>query len=79
MKLRIRRRAEVGWRGTVAEGSGRVALGSGEFTGADSLKSRVDEEATANPEELIVAGHPACFTMSVADLLSERGTPALIS
>ena len=25
MKLRIRRRAEVGWRGTVEQGSGRVA------------------------------------------------------
>lgn len=75
MKLRIRRRAEVGWRGTVEQGSGRVSLGSGAFAGSYSLKSRVDEEPTTNPEELIGAGHAACFTMSVADLLSERGTP----
>ncbi len=60
----------------MAEGGGRLGLGSGAFEGPFTLKARVEDgQASANPEELIGAAHAGCFTMSLADLLSEAGHP----
>lgn len=57
-------------------GGGRIGLGSGAFEGPYTLKSRVEEgQRTTNPEELIGAAHAGCFTMSLANLLSEAGHP----
>jgi len=76
MAFRVIRRAQASWRGTVPEGGGRLALGSGAYEGPFTLKARLEEgEPGANPEELVGAGHAGCFTMSLADLLSERGHP----
>lgn len=76
MGFRITRRAEASWQGTVPDGGGRLALGSGAFEGPFTLKARVEDgQPGANPEELIGAGHAGCFTMSLADLLSDRGHP----
>jgi osmotically inducible protein OsmC len=73
--IRIRRRAQASWQGTVPEGGGRIALGSGAFEGAFTLHARVEESPGTNPEELIAAAHAGCFTMSLADLLSSAGHP----
>lgn len=74
MSFRVVRRAEVSWQGAVAEGSGRIALGSGAFDGHYSLRARVEEgQRTTNPEELLGAAEAACFTMSLANLLGEAG------
>jgi osmotically inducible protein OsmC len=71
------RSAQASWQGAVADGSGRIALGSGAFDGPYSLRARVEESGRAtNPEELIGAAEAACFTMSLANLLSEAGHPA---
>ena len=60
----------------MAEGGGRLGLGSGAFEGPFTLKARVEEDQpSANPEELIGAAHAGCFTMSLADQLSEAGHP----
>jgi lipoyl-dependent peroxiredoxin len=60
----------------VPEGEGRMSVGSGAFDGTFTLRSRIDEGmATTNPEELIGAGHAGCFTMSLANLMSEAGHP----
>lgn len=75
MKLHLRRAAYARWRGTVPEGEGAIRLGSGAFNGPYSLKARVEESTSTNPEELIGAGHAGCFTMSLADLLSGEGHP----
>jgi osmotically inducible protein OsmC len=76
MSFRITRTAQASWSGTVAEGGGRLGLGSGAFEGPFTLKARVEDgQASANPEELIGAAHAGCFTMSLADLLSEAGHP----
>lgn len=76
MSFRITRRSTASWQGTVAEGGGRIALGSGAFEGAFSLRARTEEvERATNPEELIAAAEAACFTMSLANLLSEAGHP----
>ena len=76
MGIRLTRTAEASWSGTVPEGGGRIALGSRAFEGPFTLKARVEDgQPGTNPEELIGAGHAGCFTMSLADLLSEEGHP----
>ena len=74
--IKVRRRAEVSWQGTVEDGGGHIALGSGAFEGPYSLEARVADSPQTNPEELVGAGHAACFTMSLANLLGEAGHPA---
>jgi lipoyl-dependent peroxiredoxin len=77
MNFRIVRRAQASWQGDVTNGSGRIALGSGAFAAPYSLRARVEDGASAtNPEELLGAAEAACFTMSLANLLSEAGHPA---
>ena len=76
MAFRVIRSASASWSGTVPEGGGRLALGSGAFEGPFTLRARVEEgQPGANPEELIGAGHAGCFTMSLASLLSDEGHP----
>jgi len=53
-----------------------MSVGSGAFDGTFTLRSRIDEGVqSTNPEELIGAGHAGCFTMSLANLMSEAGHP----
>ncbi len=76
MAFRVIRTAQASWSGTVPDGGGRIALGSGAFEGPFTLRARVEEgQRGANPEELVGAGHAGCFTMSLADLLSTEGHP----
>src|SRR5205823_1906080 len=74
------RKAEAEWKGNLAEGSGRLRVGSGALDGPYSFKSRFEEGQTAtNPEELIGAAHAGCFTMALAAHLSRAGlTPTRI-
>jgi lipoyl-dependent peroxiredoxin len=74
--IKVIRTAEASWSGTVPDGGGRLALGSGAFEGPFTLRARVEDgQHGANPEELIGLGHAGCFTMSLADLLSTEGHP----
>jgi lipoyl-dependent peroxiredoxin len=74
--VKIVRNAQASWSGTVPDGGGRLALGSGAFEGPFTLRARVEDgQKGANPEELIGLGHAGCFTMSLADLLSTEGHP----
>jgi lipoyl-dependent peroxiredoxin len=76
LSIRVTRRSEASWQGTVADGGGRIALGSGAFEGPFTLRARVEDvELATNPEELIAAAEAGCFTMSLANLLSEAGSP----
>jgi osmotically inducible protein OsmC len=76
VSFRIVRRAQARWQGSLADGSGRIALDSGAFDGPYSLRARVEDgQNTTNPEELLGAAEAACFTMSLANLLSEAGHP----
>jgi lipoyl-dependent peroxiredoxin len=76
LSIRVIRSAEASWAGTVPEGGGRLALGSGAFEGPFTLRARVEDvDRATNPEELIGAAEAGCYTMSLADLLSERGNP----
>jgi len=73
--IRVRKRAEARWKGTVPTGVGHIRTASGAVDSDYSLRSRTVEEAVpnTNPEELIGAGLAGCFTMSLANLLEERG------
>ena len=64
------RKAEAEWEGNLAEGRGRLKVGSGTFEGSYSFKSRFEEEAATNPEELLGAAHAGCFTMALTAALS---------
>jgi len=67
------RTAEAGWRGTLAEGSGVMKVGSGALEGRYSFGSRFGEASGTNPEELIGAAHAGCFSMALALELGREG------
>jgi osmotically inducible protein OsmC len=76
MSVRVTRTATASWQGDLAEGGGRIGVGSGAYEGPFTLRARVDDvERSTNPEELIGAAHAGCFTMSLANLLTESGHP----
>jgi len=67
------RTAKAEWKGNLMEGAGTMALGSGAYSGAYSFKSRFEEGAGTNPEELIAAAHAGCFSMALSGQLSKAG------
>ena len=68
------------WEGTLREGKGRMALGSGACEGQYSFGSRFEEGVGTNPEELIGAAHAGCFSMALAGALGRAGfNPTRIS
>jgi osmotically inducible protein OsmC len=76
VRVRVTRTAQASWQGDLAEGGGRIGVGSGAFEGPFTLHARVEDvERSTNPEELIGAAHAGCFTMSLANLLTEAGHP----
>jgi lipoyl-dependent peroxiredoxin len=76
MGVRVTRTAQASWKGDLPNGGGRIGVGSGAYEGPFTLRARVDHvERSTNPEELIGAAHAGCFTMSLANLLSESGHP----
>ena len=50
------RTADAEWKGNLKEGSGTMKLGSGAYEGQYSFKSRFENGAGTNPEELIARG-----------------------
>lgn len=75
----VERSAEAEWKGSLADGSGTMKLGSGAFEGRYSFKTRFENEKGTNPEELIAAAHAGCFSMALALSLGQAGfTPRRI-
>jgi len=68
------------WRGTGAEGQGRLSSMSGALTDQPyNTKARFvseDGKAGTNPEELLAAAHAGCFTMALAFRIAAAGTAA---
>jgi lipoyl-dependent peroxiredoxin len=76
MSVRVTRTAQASWQGGLTDGGGRIGVGSGAYEGPFTLRARMEDvERSTNPEELIGAAHAGCFTMSLANLLSESGHP----
>ena len=67
------RNGSAEWRGDLQSGAGTVTVGDGVFEGQYSFKSRFEEGSGTNPEQLIAAAHAACFSMALANILSEAG------
>jgi lipoyl-dependent peroxiredoxin len=67
------REANAQWNGSLTEGNGTMALGSGAFNGQYSYGSRFEEGVGTNPEELIGAAHAGCFSMALAGALGGAG------
>lgn len=67
------RNAEAEWNGSIMDGKGNMRLGSGAFEGAYSFKSRMEDGAGTNPEELIGAAHAGCFSMALSAALGQAG------
>ena len=63
------------WKGDVPSGSGSFTAGD-TISGVYSAKSRFEDGPGANPEQLIAAAHASCFSMALANMLAESGTPA---
>jgi osmotically inducible protein OsmC len=61
------------WEGSLREGKGTVALGSGAFEGQYSFSSRFESGTGTNPEELIAAAHAGCFSMALSGALGRAG------
>ncbi|WP_232686715.1 OsmC family protein [Halobacterium zhouii] len=67
------RSATATWNGSLSDGDGSMAFGSGAFEGAYSAQSRFEEGEGTNPEELIGAAHAGCFSMALAGDLGRAG------
>jgi osmotically inducible protein OsmC len=69
------RSSSARWQGTLKDGAGTMALGSGAFEGSYSFVSRFQDGPGTNPEELIAAAHAGCFSMALSNKLSQAGHP----
>ncbi|MBN1173125.1 MAG: OsmC family protein [Micromonosporaceae bacterium] len=70
------RTSSAHWQGSLLDGSGTMALGSGAFQGAYSYPTRFETAAGGtNPEELIAAAHAGCYSMALAHGLAQSGHP----
>lgn len=70
------RKATAEWKGTLKEGEGAIALGSGVFSGPFSFETRFEEAAGTNPEELLGAALAGCYAMALNAALEKEGVPA---
>lgn len=68
------RSADSTWRGNLRTGEGLVSSQSGALKDASfSFVSRFENGTNTNPEELIAAAHAGCYSMALANGLSEGG------
>src|SRR3954452_4025580 len=65
------RKAKAHWEGSLRDGGGTVALGSGAFEGPYGFKARFEDVPGTNPEELIGAAHAGYFSMPFSLSLGE--------
>ena len=70
------RTATAEWNGSLMEGEGKIAVGSGLFKGAFSFATRMGDEPGTNPEELLGASLAGCYAMALNAALEKGGTPA---
>jgi osmotically inducible protein OsmC len=76
----MKRSATANWKGSGKEGSGKLITQSGVIKNKNyDYKSRFEEGAYTNPEELIAAAHAGCFSMKLSFVLGAAGfTPSRI-
>jgi lipoyl-dependent peroxiredoxin len=69
------RTADAEWRGNLAQGSGRLRLGSGAFEGPCDFRLRIAEGEGTNPREMLGATYAGCFSRVPALQLTNAGLP----
>lgn len=67
------RSADATWEGNLPDGNGTMRLESGAYEGAYSFRSRFEDGAGSNPEELIAAAHAGCYSMALSNVLDDAG------
>jgi osmotically inducible protein OsmC len=67
-------RGSAEWRGDVPTGAGTFTAGD-TISGGYTYKSRFEDGPGSNPEQLIAAAHASCFSMALANLLAQAGSP----
>jgi osmotically inducible protein OsmC len=71
------RKASAAWNGDGRSGTGRLTTQSGVLSeSAFGFRTRFENEAGTNPEELIAAAHAGCFSMALAFGLQAAGFTA---
>jgi osmotically inducible protein OsmC len=73
----VSREARTVWDGDLVHGSGNVSGMSGALDKLPvTFKSRIGSpDGRTSPEELIAAAHSSCFSMALANLLTQEGHP----
>lgn len=72
--MAITNTATAHWTGTLKDGGGTLATGSGAVAGvAYDFRKRFEGAAGTNPEELVGAAHAACYAMFLSALMSGEG------
>ncbi|MEJ7779041.1 MAG: OsmC family protein [Daejeonella sp.] len=73
----MKRNATAVWQGSGKDGKGNLTSQSGTLSNTQySFKSRFEEGAGTNPEELIAAAHAGCFTMKLSFNIDAAGFTA---
>jgi osmotically inducible protein OsmC len=70
------RNGSAEWQGGLKEGTGSVKVGDGAIEAPFSFKSRFEEGAGTNPEELIAAAQAGCYSMQLSAMLEADGHTA---
>lgn len=68
--------ATATWEGALKTGKGYFQAKSGAFKESFSFSTRFEGAKGTNPEELLAAAHASCFSMALAHMLDQAGTPA---
>ena len=70
----MKRTAKAHWKGNLKEGKGEISSQSTVLNETQySFKTRFEQGAGTNPEELLAAAHAACYTMAVSARLTQAG------
>jgi len=70
------RQAKAAWRGAGRDGDGDLSTDSGVLSEIPySYRTRFENQAGTNPEELLAAAHAGCFTMALAFQLQGATPP----
>jgi lipoyl-dependent peroxiredoxin len=77
--MSINSNARTNWRGDFASGAGRTLLATSGTTELDVnwLARSAGSHSTTTPEELLAAAHASCYSMALANVLSEAGSPPI--
>lgn len=70
------RTARTAWNGGLTDGTGQVELtssGVGTYPVDFPKRASDDPQGVTSPEELIAAGHSACFAMSLSNEIAQAG------